>query len=360
LQTTGNASLTSIDGKTPALGTALMAASSPVTVATNDVVSTNLVTIGARTPALGTAVMTGSSPVTIATNDVLVSPIAAVGATAPTSASAVGGIGGTPGVSAPTAVTAGQLVRLWNTLKGALVTRLTGPDDLDLFPASAVPADAVTNAELTSSIRSRLIGFNGTTWDRIRVGVTGAVSAVTGWTNVLPGAQYLAANPTLTDTQFSTLLLTISGFLKTSLGDLIAGENLTDAVLHVMPKAMTSSTGSWTAYNSTATLVGTAGISVKAAAGRLASIRATSTNTTVQHYLLLCDKASAPVANDVAVASVAIPALTAASIATTGVLDFAAAGGKYFSLGVAYAISTTPQKVTLAGALEFAVQAEYA
>lgn len=101
------------------------------------------------------------------------------------------------------------------------------------LPAAAAPADAASNAENATSIRARLSGFNGTTWDRLRQGVAGAVSSVTGWLNTLPAGQYLAAGVTLTDTQWTTLLTTISGFLKVSLGDEIAGEDRTNQRLRV-------------------------------------------------------------------------------------------------------------------------------
>lgn len=91
---------TSIDGKTPALGTAAMAASSPVTIATDDTIlsATNALlttmdadtssmatdigtiagdttSIDGKTPALGTAAMAASVPVTLATDDTLTTAI---------------------------------------------------------------------------------------------------------------------------------------------------------------------------------------------------------------------------------------------------------------------------------------------
>lgn len=73
---------TSIDAKVPALGTATMTGSSPVTIATDDTMFTALdaavdivagdtTSLDAKVPALGTATMTGSSPVTIATDDTM-------------------------------------------------------------------------------------------------------------------------------------------------------------------------------------------------------------------------------------------------------------------------------------------------
>jgi hypothetical protein len=114
---------TSIDGKTPALGAALMAASSPVTVATDDLLVTNstaieghvstvdtstatiagdTTSIDGKVPALGTATMPNASPVTIATDDVVsIATLAlslaaeATGAlAAPTNALQIGGFDG--------------------------------------------------------------------------------------------------------------------------------------------------------------------------------------------------------------------------------------------------------------------------
>jgi len=90
LLTTIDADTSSIDGKTPALGTALMAASSPVTLATDDTltVAANalLTTIDAdtgsidtKTPALGVAASAASSPVVLASDD---AHLGAVGAAA--------------------------------------------------------------------------------------------------------------------------------------------------------------------------------------------------------------------------------------------------------------------------------------
>jgi hypothetical protein len=83
-QDTGNTSLASIDTKTPSLGQALMAASSPVVIASNQstlpvsaaslplpsgaATEVTLSAINGKTPALGQALMAASVPVTIASN----------------------------------------------------------------------------------------------------------------------------------------------------------------------------------------------------------------------------------------------------------------------------------------------------
>ena len=81
-QDTGNTSLTSIDGKTPALGQALAAASSPVVLTAAQITTLtppaaisgfaleagNIATLVARQPVLGAATIANSSPVNIASD----------------------------------------------------------------------------------------------------------------------------------------------------------------------------------------------------------------------------------------------------------------------------------------------------
>lgn len=421
-QTTEIAKLTSIDNKTPALGAAAKAAATPVTLATDDPLSLSIAAVGATAPANaeqigGQAGVPGTSAPTATTagkiktlwtglagevvtrlvgpdtNDLFPSAAAPADGVANAenspsirarviafngttwdrirtgintkvlSATGLTGVLNTFGIgrytATPLSLADGDYAPVQLDTKASAKVAPTGSDGNVLYPAAAALADATANPT-TAGAASYLEGYNGTTWDRIRASVTGVVTGVTGWKNVLPGAQYLATPPSLADTNWSTLVATINGFLKVSQGDLTAGENLTDNTLHVTPKAITSSTGGWTNYNSGASLVGTTGVSIKASAGRLGSIRAVNTNTTTNFYLVICDKASAPVANDVAVAAVAIPALLTAAIKNDGVIDFSAAGGMVFTLGVAYAISTTPQKVTLAGTSDCAVTAQYA
>lgn len=77
---------TSLDSKVPAMGTAVMTGSTPVTIATNDTMITALdaavdivagdtTSLDSKVPAMGTAVMTGSTPVTIATNDTMITAL---------------------------------------------------------------------------------------------------------------------------------------------------------------------------------------------------------------------------------------------------------------------------------------------
>lgn len=146
--------------------------------------------------------------------------------------------------------------------------------------------------------------------------------------------------------------------LEEDLATLIAGEDLTNNRMRVIEPAAADSTDAWTNYASAA-VVGTAGINIKASPGRLRQIRATNKSTTVQYWLLIVNKASAPVANDLPVWAIELPALTAAGVKADGDADFGPAG-LYLSAGLSYALSTTSDKVTLAASADAMVYAKYA
>ena len=64
-------------------------------------------------------------------------------------------------------------------------------------------------------------GYNGSTWDRIRTGLSTAQSATTGIQNTIPMGKYNAAAPTLTDTYMSPLQLDVNGNIKITAGTTI-------------------------------------------------------------------------------------------------------------------------------------------
>jgi hypothetical protein len=220
----------------------------------------------------------------------------------------------------------------------------------------AALADAVANPT-TSSDGAWISAFNGTTWDRIRSGATIAVTTPTGYLDVLSFGKYNATPPTLVDGQSIIQQLDSQGNVKETLATLVAGEDLTNNVLRVRSPATADSTDAWTNYAS-AVLVGTAGINIKASAGRLRHIIATNKSTTVQYWLLIVNKASAPVANDLPIAAFVLNALTGVTIKDDGQLDFGS-DALYCSAGISYALSTTSEKVTLAGSADAMVYARY-
>lgn len=125
-------------------------------------------------------------------------------------------------------------------------------------------------------------------------------------------------------------------------------EDNTNDVAWMQARALASSTGAWTPYQSGTSLIGTAGLVIKASAGRLRRIGGSNTSGSINYWLVLVDKASAPATNDAVVAAAFLPHTAASRDA--GPLDLGV-DGKYFTNGIAFAISTTPHIVTLGTAV---------
>ena len=113
-------------------------------------------------------------------------------------------------------------------------TASIGTVDTELSAAAAA-ADAFANPTSGGAL-AFLKGFNGTTWDRIRAGAVANVAAATGFLSALGVGIYNATPPTLTDTRYNALQLTVNGELITSLGTVISGEDTTNNRLMVEPK----------------------------------------------------------------------------------------------------------------------------
>lgn len=125
-----------------------------------------------------------------------------------------------------------------------------------------------------------------------------------------------------------------------------SGEDNANGIYWDQERAVADSLGAWTGGGTGATKVGTAGAFIKAAAGRLRKILGANTHATNTYYLLAFNKATAPVANDLPFAAVALAPNPAATFGmSVQGIDFP--GGAFCSTGIAYAISTTPEKLTL-------------
>lgn len=81
----------------------------------------------------------------------------------------------------------------------------------------AVGADSESNTTNRQKTTAHLMGYNGTTWDRLRAGLVGVQTAFTGLLNTLPMGRFNAASPTLSDGNVAPLQLDINGFLKSIL-----------------------------------------------------------------------------------------------------------------------------------------------
>ncbi len=108
---------------------------------------------------------------------------------------------------------------------------------------------------------------SGGTWDRAASGAQSNVAAATGYLDALGVGQYNASAPTVTDTRYNHLQLDVNANLKTALGSLIAGENLTTNRLNNEP------------VYSYATITTATTTTVKSGAGTLARIIVTGGTT---------------------------------------------------------------------------------
>jgi hypothetical protein len=112
-----------------------------------------------------------------------------------------------------------------DTMAYSYTTPITGGgtgDKVDLIKwggtsltAADAAADAEANTEIGGMSKSRLFGFNGTTWDRLRAGITTVTATLTGWLNTLPWAIYNASPTTRTEGQGGPLQADADGDLKT-------------------------------------------------------------------------------------------------------------------------------------------------
>ena len=84
----------------------------------------------------------------------------------------------------------------------------------DNIPNSTAGADAASNTSSRSETNSRINAFNGTTWDRIRAGITTISATLTGFLNTLPWGIYHATPSTRTEGQGGPLETDNAGSLR--------------------------------------------------------------------------------------------------------------------------------------------------
>jgi len=109
------------------------------------------------------------------------------------------------------------------------------------------------------STDSRISGYNGTTWDRIRAGITAVTSTFTGFLNSLPWAVYHATPTTRTDGQGGPLESDSLGSLNTIMKnnmEVVDGGGLEGDSIGIAPKQR--SDGFNATYNGTSSATPTA------------------------------------------------------------------------------------------------------
>lgn len=105
-------------------------------------------------------------------------------------------------------------------------------------------------------------------------------------------------------------------------------------------------------HASPTTAVGTAGVNISTKQGRLYKIRVVNTAASTNYYVMLVDKATAPVNGD-------SPKYTITVKAASDAEDRWDMYGLYFANGCGLAISTTANVVTLAATSDCYVSADY-
>lgn len=100
-----------------------------------------------------------------------------------------------------------------NQTNGNQKTKITdGTNDATI---STSTSDSVADALNRLRVSSTPHAYNGTTWDKIRSGLRGARSSVTGWLNTLTGGTFNSAGITLTNGQSAEFQLDSNGRLLT-------------------------------------------------------------------------------------------------------------------------------------------------
>lgn len=210
------------------------------------------------------------------------------------------------------------------------------------FPAAAAAGDGESNATTETIVRSRGFGFGGSTWDRLRAGITTATATVTGWLNVIPGLIYSTSKPTLTNGQYSSFQGNVNGALDVDEVAMPGYENGTDGTAWTQPRALSTNTSGSITDGGDITLIKSTVL--KASPGRLysSSILVDSTATNGVYYVQLHNATSLP-------ADTAVPArsfkVTMAGADTR--LNISTIFGRFCSTGIVIALSTTKATLTI-------------
>jgi len=106
----------------------------------------------------------------------------------------------------------------------------------DRVEVETVGADGVNNTKNALVVKARLKSFNGTTWDRIRSGITAVTATLTGWLNTLPYGVFNATPTVRTEGQGGPMQQDANGNTLVALGSDIRGERSAFDILAAQPK----------------------------------------------------------------------------------------------------------------------------
>lgn len=138
--------------------------------------------------------------------------------------------GGVYSATPPTVADGGWAPKQIDNRGNLKVTLAAGADSPSMETSGA---DAGSNTSTRLPVSSRAYGFNGSTWDRLRAGLTTLSTTLTGILNTLPWAVYNATPTSRTEGQGGPLQADIKGSLNVNLATKVAGEDQTNDVLKV-------------------------------------------------------------------------------------------------------------------------------
>lgn len=232
--------------------------------------------------------------------------------------------------TSPPAPTNGQRVNLQSDSSGNLKVTIAGQS------AGSALADATANP--TTTLAGALLeGFNGTTWDRIRAGISTATSTLTGFLNALPLAIYNSSPPTLTNGQVGLLQANTSGALNVDETQAAKAEDNSNSVFAISEKFLgNNSYANPTAQNNSFTT-----FNAKASSGTLVYLSCINTTASVR-YLQDHNTATTPAGAATAAEKWLIPAN---GMLVLGPKDLAGSG-IYQTTGHAFANSTAAATYT--------------
>ena len=193
--------------------------------------------------------------------------------------------------------------------------------------------DGGSNTLNTLNTSDRMYAYNGTTWDRVRAGLTLVSASLSGVMNTLPWSFYSSGSVTRTDGQGGPLLATSLGELKSAESYAPGAEDNTNGVLATADKPLVTSTYSWSRFvNYGANIT----LNVKAGPGNVFSLYCIN-YAGVPRWLQLHNTATTPAGAAVPVYSFMIP--LSSSITIDGA--FFGMNGQNFATGIAFAFSTS-------------------
>lgn len=209
-------------------------------------------------------------------------------------------------------------------------------------------ADGESNTSNKLGVFAWLKAFNGSTWDRLRAGITACTATLTGWLNTLPWAVYNATPTTRTEGQGGPLQANSLGSLETDLQTKIAGEDLTNDLQGVQNKPVAVSTYAWSVDKSAAL---EASSIAKATAGvlRFSSFRLDSTAPSGTYYLQTMNSATLPADGAVTLLVAPTKIVHVSGVDDAINLDFTM-NGIYASAGIVTVLSSTEFTKTISGA----------